>query len=258
MEQPNPETPKRRPLITWGPVSAIIGTVIIYFVAQVVAGILVSIYPVLRHLSYNQTKQWLESSVVGQFAFVATVEILTLWLLWSLMKYLKVRSSAIGLKWPRFKDIAYALTGFAIYFGLYILVIQFVKTLAPGLNLEQKQELGFSTTTQGGLLCLVFISLVILPPITEEILVRGFLYSGLKRGMPKIPAAIVASILFAAAHLQAGSGNALLWVAALDTFTLSMVLVYLRETTDSLWASILLHMIKNGVAFTALFLFKAG
>jgi uncharacterized protein len=255
-----PDNPlqSKRFRIGWGPISAVALTVAIYIASQIVGGILVSLYPVLRHWNYDQTKLWLEQSVVGQFAFVLTVEALTLWLLWLFLRYCRVKLQEIGLKKPRLRDIGYALAGFGVYFILYIIVIQLAKSIAPSINIEQKQQLGFSTATSGNLLWVVFISLVILPPITEEILVRGFLYSGLRSKLPKITAAIITSIMFAAAHLQAGSGQALLWVAALDTFTLSMVLVYLRDKTDSLWASIFLHMLKNGIAFTALFIFKAG
>jgi membrane protease YdiL (CAAX protease family) len=65
-------------------------------------------------------------------------------------------------------------------------------------------------------------------------------------------------LLFAAAHLQWGSGAPLLWVAAIDTFVLSMVLSTLREKTGSLWSAIGLHAIKNGVAFTLLFVLRLG
>ena len=37
----------------------------------------------------------------------------------------------------------------------------------------------------------------------------------------------------------------------------NLVLIYLREKTGSLWASITLHACKNGVAFAALFVFHA-
>ena len=100
---------------------------------------------------------------------------------------------------------------------------------------------------------LVFISLVLLPPVVEEIVARGFLYTGLRSKLPKIVAALITSALFAAAHLQWGSGAPLLWVAALDTFTLSLVLVYLREKTGGLAASMGVHMLKNGLAFVVLF-----
>ena len=58
--------------------------------------------------------------------------------------------------------------------------------------------------------------------------------------------------------MEFGSGQPLLWVAALDTFTLSMVLCYLRQETDSLWPGILLHALKNCIAFITLFVLHAS
>ncbi len=240
----------------WGPAAALIVTVGIYFVSQIIAGIVISLYPLLKHWNYAQTTKWLEQSVFGQFFFIVIVEAITLWLLWIFLKRRHAKPSDIALRSPRLLDIAYALAGFGVYFASYRLIVRLVHGLVPSLNLEQKQELGFSTSISGNLLILVFISLVILPPFTEEILMRGFLYTGLKSKLKKITAAIITSVLFAAAHLQAGSGHDLLWVAAIDTFTLSLILVYLREKTNSLWASIFTHMLKNGLAFTFLFIFK--
>ncbi len=102
-------------------------------------------------------------------------------------------------------------------------------------------------------LALTFISLVILPPLAEEIMVRGFLYSTLKKAMRPIGAVILTSALFAAAHLPEGGAAGPLYIAALDTFILSLVLIYLREKTGGLWASITLHASKNGIAFLLLF-----
>ena len=153
--------------------------------------------------------------------------------------------------------MAYALSGFFVYMLVYLVLFNIVTAIIPSLDANQKQELGYDTYTSGLALAGIFVSLVVLPPIVEETLFRGFLYSGLRNKIPKITAAIVTSIIFAAVHLQFGSGNALLWVAALDTFVLSMVLVLLRDKTDSLWASIGLHMIKNLLAFFSIFIFHA-
>jgi len=130
------------------------------------------------------------------------------------------------------------------------------KALFPSLNFEQEQEIGFSTAVSGLTLVPIFISLVVLPPVVEEILARGFLYTGLRTKLKPILATLITSVLFAVAHLQWGEGAPLLWVAAIDTFVLSMVLCYLRETTGRLAAPIMLHAIKNGIAFAALFIFK--
>jgi membrane protease YdiL (CAAX protease family) len=75
--------------------------------------------------------------------------------------------------------------------------------------------------------------------------------------MKIVPAVILTSLIFASAHLPEGGAAGLLYIAALDTFILSLVLIYLREKTGGLWASITLHAIKNGIAFVALFVLHA-
>jgi membrane protease YdiL (CAAX protease family) len=100
---------------------------------------------------------------------------------------------------------------------------------------------------------LIFVSVAVLPPIAEEIIARGFLFEGLKRSWGKRWAAVVVSLLFAMAHLGLGSGTQLIWLAAVDTFGLSFVLVWLREKTGGLTAPIGLHMLKNTIAFVYLF-----
>ena len=140
-----------------------------------------------------------------------------------------------------------------VYYVLYLLTVGLVSHFVPSLNVNQHQDIGFTNVHGFAPLLFTFISLVILPPITEEIMVRGFLYSSLKKGMPTIAAVIVTSAIFASAHLPEGGAAGPLYIAALDTFVLSLVLIFLREKTGSLWASITLHAFKNGVAFVALF-----
>ena len=83
-------------------------------------------------------------------------------------------------------------------------------------------------------------------PFAEEILFRGYLYGKLRRVLPVWVAIIIVGLVFGGLH---GA-----WNVAIDTFALNIILCYLRETTDGLWAPILLHMAKNGVAFYFLFI----
>ena len=235
----------------WGASRALIITVAIYIVSQLAAGIALYIYSAANHWTAAQTTNWLANSVVAQFSLILLVEAATLGLLYLFLRRYKVNFRDIGLKAPRWRDVGYALGGFLVYFPLN-LVSLFVLRLLVHLNIDQKQQLGFKDAG-GDMLWLVFISLVILPPLIEEILVRGFLYGSLKAHWPKLRAVLVTSLLFAAAHLQIGSGASLVWVAAVDTFILSLVLIYLRDKTGGLAASIMLHMLKNGLAFLALF-----
>lgn len=240
----------------YGPAAAVLVTLGTYFASQVVIGLMVSLLPLVTGWSVERLQLWLDESAFAQFIMILSVEIVTLWLIWLFLQMRSVALKNIGLIKPHLRDIGYVIGGYIVYFALFIVISSIASVFIPGLNLEQEQEIGFSKDLVGVGLLFAFISLVILPPIAEEIIARGFLYTGLRSKLPKVKAAIITSILFAVAHLQWGSGNALLWVAALDTFVLSMILVYLREKTGSLWAPIGTHMLKNTVAFALLFIFK--
>ena len=256
MEMEETTQPAKHRRVGYGPIAAVLVTVGVYFASQVAVGLLVSLLPLITGWSVERLQDWLSESVGAQFITILLVEAVTLWLIWLFLQARKVSLKKIGLVRPQLRDIAYAVAGYIVYFALFIAISALTKALIPGLDLEQEQEIGFSKATSGTALLLVFASLVVLPPVTEEIVARGFLYTGLRSKLSFANAAVITSVLFALAHLQWGSGNALLWVAALDTFVLSLILVFLREKTGSLWSPILVHLFKNGLAFTLLFIFK--
>ena len=244
--------------INWKPLETVGVTLAIYFGAQFVGALM--LYGILTLAGWDGPKitDWLENAVLAQFLFIVCVEILSVWLVMVFIKRRKATLKTIGLgRKPVLSDLGHAVLGFGAYFLIFLVASSIAQALMPQLNVDQQQQIGFESA-HGLALALVFISLVILPPLAEEIMVRGFLYSGLRKGLSKTWAVLITSGLFAVAHLQAGSGEPLLWIAAIDTFTLSLVLIYLREKTGSLWSSIGLHMIKNGVAFFILFVFHLG
>jgi len=234
---------------------------IIYLLTQVIAAFLISIYPAFKHWDSFQANQWINNSVTAQFWVTLVIEALTVVFLGIFLKRTKSSFKEIGLRGKlQLIDLGYSLAGFAAYFTVFYIVLSGVTKAIPSFNASQKQDLGFSSSTSGNELWLVFISLVILPPIVEEILFRGYLYTRLRDRMPKILrypkviAAVLTSLIFASFHLLE-STSGLLWIAGLDTFVLSLVLVFLREKTNKLYASMGLHMIKNFLAFASLFLF---
>jgi len=245
--------------VNWSPFEAVGVTVAIFFGTQLVIGLIALLIGAAKGLTADQVNSILDSSAGWQFAMVLSIESMTAWLVYVFLKRRKTLLSAIGVVRPQLRDVWYAIGGFFIYFGVYALFIfNIISHFFPQLDVDQKQELGFNTGTTGPELIFVFLSLVILPPLVEELLVRGFLYTGLRTKLPIITAAVLTSLAFAAAHLQWGSGNSLLWTAAADTFTLSLVLIWLRQKTGSLWPGIGVHFIKNGLAFIALFILKVS
>lgn len=247
------EAPAAKPRIPWNPWLGVLYALIVYYAAQIVAGILLSVYPALKHWSHAMTLDWVSNSVWAQFAFVLLAEAFTLAAIYVFLKRYKVNFSSIGLKRPGWADPFYGLAALPAYFILYLLTVNVVSHFVPGLDVNQQQQIGFEGIHGGLPLTLAFISLVILPAVTEEIMVRGFLYSSMKKALPTVYAVIFTSALFASAHLPEGGSAGPLYIAALDTFVLSLVLIYLREKTGNLWASITLHAAKNTIAFVSLF-----
>jgi membrane protease YdiL (CAAX protease family) len=250
------EPEKKQKKLTWSPLVAVVFVLVLYILTQVLAGILISVYPAFQHWTNDQTTEWLADSVVAQFGYMMLVEVATLGGLWWFLRRHKSNFRALGLtRRPKLLDPLLSAGGFGVYFVAYIILVTVMSWLVPSLNVNQAQDIGFSSATGFIALSLTFVSLVILPPVTEEILMRGFLFGSLRRKMPFLVAAILTSALFASGHLMGGAkGSPLLWIAFIDTFILSIVLCYLREKTGRLWAGIGLHMIKNGVAFVSLFL----
>lgn len=147
---------------------------------------------------------------------------------------------------PRWLDIMLAPAGFIVYLIGSGVVVGLVTQLVPGFDGDQAQELGFTNLSQSYQYVLAFATLVIVAPVAEEVLFRGYLYGKLRRIVPIWVAILVTSILFGVVHGQ--------WNVGLDVFVLSLVMCSLREITGGIWTGILLHMIKNGLAFYLLFI----
>lgn len=147
---------------------------------------------------------------------------------------------------PNWADIGLAPLGFALYFLLTAGILYVVTLVFPAFDSNQMQETGFGNLYQRYEYILAFITLVVAAPVAEEILFRGYLYGKLRKSAPIWLASLITSLLFGAVHGQ--------WNVAVDVFALSLVLCALREVTGSIWAGVLLHMMKNGVAFYLLFI----
>ena len=243
----------KRPFYRHDPTTTIIATIGVFLLSQVIAGIIIWLYPALKNWTDTEATIWLSESVGAQFAYVLIAEIIAISLIFQLLKRAKIKIARIGLVRPRWRDPLWALIAYGLYFVAYLIVIVVATQVLPGLNTEQEQQVGFEAAQSTLQLILTFISLVILPPLAEEIMFRGFLFTSLRAKFRIRYAVIITSVLFGIAHLQFGAGAPLLWVAAIDTFILSCFLCYLRERTGSLWSPIFLHAIKNTVAFVILF-----
>lgn len=181
---------------------------------------------------------------IGAFALTAIVP----YKLFKKFKSKQPTRASLGLKGtPTWIDLGLAPVGFIVYL-VAAGAVTWLFSLFPWFNADQTQNVGYSTSLIGGDLLVAFIALVIIAPIAEELIFRGYLYGKL-RGQLKlgaVTATVLVSILFALLHGQ--------WNVAVNVFALSIILCALREITGTIYSGILLHMLKNGVAFYFLYI----
>lgn len=132
-----------------------------------------------------------------------------------------------------------------LYTSLSIIVSIGV-TFIPWIDHNQPQDIGFTDLKHTYEYVVAFVALVILPPVAEELLFRGYLFGRLRERTGFVTTTAAVSIVFAIVHMQ--------WNVGIDVAILSVFLCYLREKTGTIWASMVLHGLKNGVAYFLLFI----
>lgn len=252
---PQPEAGTTEGLRPWGAAAAILLTIIGFVASQLLAQIVISVLPSVFGWSTAEANQWLKTPLAN-FMYVLLAESLIIGLVvWFVRKHKADFWQAVGLRRPNKWDLPVSLLGFLCYIVVYAVVLMVVSGVFP-INTDQEQAVGFAYDVRGPGLILAFFSLVILPPIVEETVFRGFLYGTLRRrNVSFLWSAIVVSAIFGLMHLfGGGSGSVIIWIAFLDTFVLSTVLCFIREKTGAIWASVGVHMLKNALVFVNLFI----
>jgi hypothetical protein len=225
----------------WLPVWVLIG----FFIASSIVVEVASVWLQLGLLSAQATTSALFNTVILALVYLLTTVIV----IGAPKVFRKSKTSLkdLGLdRQPTLMDILIVPAGYVVYIVLSMILINVAMSFLPGFDPEQVQEVGFQHLSQGYEIVLAFLTLVVIAPVAEEVLMRGYLYGKLRKIVPIVVAIIITSVLFAFLHGQ--------WNVAVDVFALSLVLTSLREVTGSIWSAILLHMMKNGVAFYILFI----
>ncbi len=160
----------------------------------------------------------------------------------------------LGLKWKNWPWVfligpATVWTMWLIFFGLYAVGYQaFIESL--GVEMVQDTVDLFQKTKDMDVLVLMAITAVIVAPICEEVVFRGYIYPALKRFSGPWVGALVTALFFSVAH---GSLAALL-----PLFIFGLVLVFLYEWTGSIWAPIAAHLLFNGATVALQMLIRFG
>lgn len=199
--------------------------------------------PIFKAFSQNPEKaEFVYQIAYFTVSFIAVV-LLFRKLLWRSWEPLKGRAVRL---------LGAVLTGFAVYYIVSFLIayiIMYIPVQADNRNNAAIEDLLEQNTLIMGLCT------VVLAPITEEILVRGMVFAPLCKKSPLLAYA-VSILLFGGLHVVGYIGQqpaTELLISFLQYVPAGLALGYAYQRTMSLWGSIALHALLNGIAVAYLF-----
>lgn len=149
---------------------------------------------------------------------------------------------------PTFTDIGISILGFIVTIFISGIVLNILQSMNL-VDASQAQNVGYSHLANGFDRAVAFIALVVITPFAEEVIFRGWLYRRLKNKSGVAIAIALTALLFGALHGQ--------WNVGITVGIMSVVMCIEQELTGTIYAGVLTHMIKNGVAFWLLYIVMA-
>lgn len=225
---------------------------VVFFVAQVVIGLILEILDTagVPLMSIGMVSL---NALVALAAYVVALTVVVS-VPWYFFKR-KTTAALMGVNdCPTILEVLISPLAFMIYMLLTgILVSIAVNAFSIDINQEQILPFNQAMLAVRWQYLIAFLTMVVLAPVAEELLFRGYLYGKLRNSFSPWLAVLVVSVVFGLAHLWVGIEKPLQWAVAIDTFALSIVMCAAREYTGAIWVPIYMHMIKNGLAFYLLF-----
>ena len=156
-------------------------------------------------------------------------------------------TALFGLQPRRFPAAARsALLWLLITYPLILAAQAFVQRVFPGGDDSQLIVRYFLEHPDPRHRAAVVFMAVLVAPMAEEIIFRGYFYGVIRRFGGRVPALLTSSLLFAAIHIHLPS--------MLGLGLLGLILCLLYERTASLWAPITFHALFNASTLTILLL----
>jgi membrane protease YdiL (CAAX protease family) len=167
-------------------------------------------------------------------------------------KYLLLIHYCIGF---RKSEIKYVLIAIIASFVIWVIDFLFQNYFDP--NQIQADAVSWYNNNKGISLLLSFLSVAVLVPIVEEMLVRGIMLKTVNHYMSNFWSAITVSFIFSALHnLEFDTTHilatsiAFIWNTIFSTlFWASLVYIWLVYKTNSLYPSIAAHIFNNSLTF---------
>jgi membrane protease YdiL (CAAX protease family) len=146
-------------------------------------------------------------------------------------------------KVPWNQSVLYVVAGFVVFSVSSSLVLHGLGALLPQFHPNQIAQdffVGIAPTNR----VVGLVTLVIIPPLFEETVFRGFLFPAIAKRWGVVWGAVLSSAVFGIAHFQLNLG--------IYTFLMGLVLCWMYTKLRSIVPGMWLHMINNLVAFILL------
>ena len=220
----------RERLAPWGPRGALAGV-------AMVAGGSVALLATLA-IVFRGTENTLSDTLVPVVLAVPHLLMVSaVWYLgirkhrvpWSVVGFSPLKGRlALLIPWP-------ALLGSLVFSGVYVAIVT-----ALGFDFLLPTGVPADILGEGARRLVTIVLIGLAGPLVEELFFRGFILTALVGPMGRLRAAVVASILFAAGHVDLG--------VMVPFFVSGMLLSWLYLRTRSIWPPFLAHAAQNLLA----------
>lgn len=198
----------------------------------------------------DPTKPILKSGIVGDIGIFAIGVheigmIIAVGILFFLMRKNGISFSRIGLKGKlSIKGAGYAIVGTIIAFFMYPLIETIIKALGTTMYWGSSNSMNLVSSSD---IALMFIFAVVLAPVLEEILFRGYILTAFMEKMKnRYFAILLAALIFTSIHLFFGPG------LMVYIFFWSFIPIFLYLKTKNLYSAMFMHSLNNLLAYIIL------
>jgi hypothetical protein len=146
----------------------------------------------------------------------------------------------LALKKPHWRDVIIGVVALAVIMAVASGMATVLGKESPAFITDT-----FTTAAAEGMLPLLLVSFVVLGPLQEELIFRGFLLTGMAPAIGTWPAIIVTAGVWAISHGQYE------WFFVGEIFALGVLFGWIRCRSGSTIVPFILHVIVNGMAVVA-------
>jgi membrane protease YdiL (CAAX protease family) len=231
--------------VPWGIGQALIVFALVWIGLPIALILLMGVLSPYLPLAKSFYDGLVNGNLTANFIEVLFDAIAGLGLVWFYLRRYKVGWKAVGWRgfnpWRAIGTFAAILVIFLVGVSLLLALVSF---LIPSFNANQTQTNDFTGTVAQQHRLISIFALVIIPPIIEETVFRGFIFPAFAKKWGTWAGAIASSVLFGFAHLQAN--------VSVYTFFLGLLLCFMYVRLKSVYPGMALHMLNNYLALMAL------